>query len=74
MDKEFNLVAAVRIVLKWKKPILILVLVSGVVAGLFSVFVMDEYFLSWSTIYPTNQYVNDRNVIFNSMSSSGQVE
>jgi uncharacterized protein involved in exopolysaccharide biosynthesis len=35
---------------------------------------MDEYFLSWSTIYPPNQYVNDRNVIFNSMSSSGQVE
>jgi len=74
MDKEFNLVAAVRIVLKWKTPILILVVVAGIVAGLFSVFVMDEYFLSWSTIYPTNQYVNDRNVIFNSMSSSGQVE
>lgn len=74
MDKEFNLVTAVRIVLKWKKPILILVIVSGIVAGFFSVFVMDEYFLSWSTIYPTNQYVNDRNVIFNSMSSSGQVE
>jgi uncharacterized protein involved in exopolysaccharide biosynthesis len=74
MDKEFNLVTAVRIVLKWKKPILILIVVSGIAAGLFSVFVMDEYFLSWSTIYPTNQYVNDRNVIFNSMSSSGQVE
>jgi uncharacterized protein involved in exopolysaccharide biosynthesis len=74
MDKEYNLVTAVRIVLKWKKPILILVVVAGIVAGLFSVFVMDEYFLSWSTIYPTNQYVNDRNVIFNSMSSSGQVE
>ena len=74
MDKEFNLITAVRIILKWKKPILILVLVSGVVAGLVSVFVMDEYFLSWSTVYPTNQYVNDRNVIFNSMAGAGQVE
>ena len=74
MDKEFNLIAALRIVLKWKNPILILILVSGIAAGLFSVFVMDEYFLSWSTVYPTNQYANDRNVIFNSLSSSGQVE
>jgi capsular polysaccharide biosynthesis protein len=74
MDKEFNLVTAVRIVLKWKTPILVLILVAGVAAGLFSVFVMDEYFLSWSTVYPTNQYANDRNVIFNSLSSSGQVE
>ena len=74
MDKEFNLVAAVRILLKWKMPILVLVIISGIAAGLFSVFVMDEYFLSWSTVYPTNQYANDRNVIFNSLSSSGQVE
>lgn len=74
MDKEFNLITAVRIVLKWKMPILILVLVSGIVAGFVSVFVMDEYFLSWSTVYPTNQYVNDRNVIFNSMAGAGQVD
>ena len=74
MDKEFNLITALRIVLKWQKPILILIVISGIAAGLFSVFVMDEYFLSWSTVYPTNQYANDRNVIFNSLSSSGQVE
>ena len=74
MDKEFNLVAAVRIVLKWKTPILILVIVSGIAAGLFSVFVMDEYFLSWSTLYPTNQYVSDRSMIFNSANTGGQIE
>jgi len=71
MDKEFNLVAAVRIILKWKTPILILVIVSGIVAGLFSVFVMDEYFLSSSTFYPTNQNINDRSQIFNTQSGAG---
>jgi capsular polysaccharide biosynthesis protein len=74
MDKEFNLIAVLRILLKWKKPIAILVVVSGIVAALFSVFVMDEYFYSWSTIYPTNQYVNDRSMIFNSEQAAGQVE
>lgn len=70
MDKEFNLIAVLRIMLKWKKPIIILTLVSGVAAGLFSVFVMDEYFLSWATFYPTNQAVNDRSLIFNTNSVS----
>ncbi|MBL0310402.1 MAG: hypothetical protein IPP77_12225 [Bacteroidetes bacterium] len=74
MDKEFNLVAAIRIILKWKTPLLVLTLASGIIAGLFSVFVMDEYYLSWSTFYPTNQYLSDRSMIFNTESSGGQVE
>lgn len=74
MDKEFNLVNAIRILLKWKMPLIGLTLVSGAVAALFSVFVMDEYYLSWSTFYPTNQYLNDRSMIFNTESSGGQVE
>lgn len=74
MDKEFNLIAVLRILIKWKKPIIILTLVAGVAAGLFSVFVMDEYFLSWSTIYPTNQYVTDRSMIFNTTNTGGQIE
>ena len=74
MDKEFNLIAALRIVLKWKTPILVLVIVSGIAAALFSVFVMDEYFLSASTFYPSNQYVSDRSMIFNSQNTGGQIE
>ena len=64
MDKEFNLLAAVRIILKWKMQILILTVVSGIIAALFSVFVMDEWFLSYSTFYPTNQSLSDRSAIF----------
>ncbi len=74
MDKEFNLITALRIVLKWKKPILVLIIVSGIAAALFSVFVMDEYFLSSSTFYPSNQYVSDRSMIFNSQNTGGQIE
>jgi len=74
MDKEFNLVAAIRIILKWKTPLLVLTLASGIIAALVSVFVMDEFYLSWSTFYPTNQYLSDRSMIFNTESSGGQVE
>lgn len=60
--------------MKWKMPILIMVIVSGIIAGFVSVFVMDEYFLSSSTLYPTNQYVNDRAMIFNSANTGGQID
>ena len=66
MDREFNLLAGIRIILKWKNYILILTLLSGIIAALFSVFVMDEWYLSWSTLYPTNQSLSDRAAIFNS--------
>ena len=64
MDKEFNLLAAVRTLLKWKKNILVLTVVSGLSAGLFSVFVMDEWFFSYSTFYPNNMSLSDRGVLF----------
>ncbi len=65
MDKEFNLITAIRIILKWKIHIVALTLLSGIIAAIFSVFVMDEWFLSWSTFYPTNQALSDRTAIFN---------
>ena len=64
MDKEFNLIVAIRTILKWKKHILILTVASGIIAALFSVFVMDEWFLSSSTFYPVNQAAADRSAIF----------
>lgn len=64
MNQEFNLIAAIKTILKWKNHILILTLTSGIIAAVFSVFVMDEWFLSWSTLYPTNQSLTDRSSIF----------
>jgi uncharacterized protein involved in exopolysaccharide biosynthesis len=66
MDKEFNLLTAIRIILKWKNYILALILISAISSALFSVFVMDEWYLSWATLYPTNQSLSDRSAIFNS--------
>lgn len=74
MDKEFNLISVIRIILKWKKQIAGVTLLSGIAAALFSLFIMDEYFLSWATFYPTNQYLNDRSMIFNTESSGGQID
>ena len=70
MDKEVNLITALRILLKWKKQIIGLVILSGIIAAFFSVFVMDEWFYSWSTFYPTNQALNDRSAIFNNDAST----
>lgn len=64
MNQEFNLIVAIKTILKWKKHILILTVASGIIAALFSVFIMDEWFLSWSTLYPTNQSLTDRSAIF----------
>jgi uncharacterized protein involved in exopolysaccharide biosynthesis len=74
MNQEFNLLSVIRTFIKWKKHILGFTLLSGVVAALFSFFVMDEYFLSWSTFYPTNQYLSDRSMIFNTESTGGQID
>lgn len=74
MEKEFNLVTVIKTILKWKKPIIVLTFLSGLVAALFSVFVMDEYYLSWSTFYPTNQYLSDRSMIFNTENTGGQID
>lgn len=71
---DFNLIYVLRTLLAWKKQILALAVVSAVTAAIFSVFVMDEYYYSWSTFYPTNQYLSDRSMIFNSESTGGQVE
>ena len=64
MNQEFNLITAIKTILKWKWPILAVTIASGVIAAIFSVFIMDEWFLSWSTVYPTNQAMSDRNAIF----------
>jgi capsular polysaccharide biosynthesis protein len=74
MDKEFNLISVIRIILKWKKQIVGITIVSGIIAAFFSVFVMDEYYLSWSTFYPTNQYLSDRSMIFNTENTGGQID
>ena len=65
MNREFSLVSILRTLLRWKKPIFLLTLSSGIIAALFSLFVMEESFLSFSTFSPTNQSLTDRSTMFN---------
>lgn len=65
MSEQQNLVSATRILLKWKKHILGVSILSAVVAALVALFVLDEYYLSQSVFYPINQSQNDRSIIFN---------
>ncbi|MCS6935246.1 MAG: hypothetical protein NZM35_08880 [Chitinophagales bacterium] len=74
MSQELSLVDVLRILNKWKKHLLIAVIGSGVVASLFSLFVMKEYYYSWAVFYPINQMQHDRAVIFNTESAGGQVD
>ena len=69
MNKEFNLIDAIRVLLKWKVQIVVLTILSAVIAAVFALFVLDEYYYSWSTFYPTNQTMTDRTSIFNTESS-----
>lgn len=69
MNKEFNLIEAIRILLKWKVQIAALTIISAITAAVFALFIMDEYYYSWSTFYPTNQAMTDRTSIFNTESS-----
>lgn len=73
MNREFSLVSVLRVFILWRKPILAITLASGVVAALVSLFVMDEYYLSFSTFYPTNQSLTDRSMMFNVDNMGGEV-
>lgn len=73
MNKEFNLISVIRTIIKWKWPILVVTLTAGLLSVGFCKLVMDEWFQSWSTFYPVNQYLNDRSMIFNTESSGGQI-
>jgi capsular polysaccharide biosynthesis protein len=65
MNKEFNLIEAIRIIIKWRIHIIVLTITAAIVSAIVALFVLDEYFLSWSTFYPTNQALSDRAAIFN---------
>lgn len=70
MNEQQNLVSATRTLLKWKKHILAVSILSAVIAALVALFILDEYYLSQSVFYPINQAQNDKNIIFSSTSGS----
>lgn len=68
MDNNYNLIDALRVLLKWKKPIIAFVLVASIGAVVVTL-MMDNYYESRAVFYPTNPSRTDRQVLFNKQGS-----
>lgn len=68
MNQEFNLIAVIRTLLKWKWHILTITLLAGIGAVIMTMFIMKPYYQSFAILYPTNQSMGDRNALFGSES------
>lgn len=68
MNKTYNLLEVVKVLLKWKKPIAIFVSVAAVAAVVVSL-ILPNYYESSSIFYPTNPSLTDRQNLFGKESS-----
>jgi capsular polysaccharide biosynthesis protein len=65
MDKEYNLLGVVRVLIKWKNHIAIATVAATLIAAAYTLFFMEDYYRSYATIYPINLAYNDRAAVFN---------
>ena len=65
MNKEYNLITLIRVLLRWKKHILYITLAAGLLTAVGSWFFMDDYYRSLATFFPINMAFNDRAAIYN---------
>lgn len=68
MNKTYNLVEVVKVILKWKTPIAVFVGVSAIAAVVVSL-LLPNYYESSSIFYPTNPSITDRQNLFGKESS-----
>jgi len=73
MDKTFNLVQLVRVLLKWKKHLIVLILL-GATGSVIVSFLLPEYFKSTAVFYPVNPSLTDRQTLFSTESKQSNVE
>ncbi len=64
MNSEFNLIAVIKSLLKWKWHILAVTLLSAIAAVTMTVFIMKPYYQSFAIVYPVNQSMGDRSSLF----------
>lgn len=64
MDNEYNMLGAIRVLIRWKKQIMIATLAATVIAAVYSWFFMKDYYRSYATVYPINLAYNDRSAVF----------
>ena len=73
MDQTFNLVEMVRIFLKWKKPLIVVVLL-GAIGSVIVAYSLPVYYKSVATFYPTNPSMTDRQILFSQDTKENYVE
>ncbi|HPE97969.1 MAG: hypothetical protein H6548_02590 [Chitinophagales bacterium] len=70
--KHNDLVELVRILLKWRKPIIIVTVIAAIGTAAFSWFFMPDYFKSSVNFYPSNPIMTDRQVLYST--TVGEIE
>ena len=73
MDQTFNLVEMVRIFLKWKKPLIVVILL-GALGSVGVAVMLPVYYKSVTTFYPTNPSMTDRQILFSQDTKENYVE
>jgi uncharacterized protein involved in exopolysaccharide biosynthesis len=68
MDRSFNLIDALRVLINWKYPILIFVILSSL-GGVAVALLLPEYYKSQVVFYPTNPARTESSVLFSETTS-----
>lgn len=71
-EQRNDLIALVRIALKWKRPILITTIIAAIGSAAISWFFLPDYFKSSVNFYPANPVMTDRQVLYSN--SLGEIE
>ncbi|MDX2002905.1 MAG: hypothetical protein SFW35_10765 [Chitinophagales bacterium] len=73
MDQTYNLVDALKVLIKWRKPIFIFTGVATLIS-LVVVLLLPNYYESKSVFYPSNPAANDRQALFGQSGGESQME
>ncbi len=73
MDQQNNdILELIRIVLKWRKPVIVVTIIAAIGSAAFSWFFMPNFYKSSVNFYPSSPIMNDRQVLYST--SLGEIE
>ena len=73
MDPNYNLIESLRVIIKWRKPIIAFVLLASI-GGIIVSMILPNYYESSSMFYPTNPTITDRQNLFSKESQLGALD
>lgn len=68
MDRSYNLIDALKVLIKWKLPIIIFVVLASI-GGVVVALTLPEYYKSQLVFYPTNPARTESSVLFSEQSN-----